>query len=142
VTLAAGASSNINIWGGLEVAGSNSIGLTIVRTLVQLHVRNWALPADVIRAGILLGDLDDVGTTEQLAANFDKDWMWWYKLHPINSGSATVNGAQSFPADQPLDLRARRKSADMGRTAMLCMINGSASSMTVDVFVRQLVALP
>ncbi len=142
MTLAAGASSNVDLWAGLEVAGSSSIGLSIRRTLLQVHVRNWAAAADVLRMGILVGDLDDVGTTEQLAANFNKDWMWWYIMRPINSGSAAVNAGQLFPIDQPLDLRSRRVSKDMGRTALLCFINGAATSLTFDVFVRQLVALP
>ena len=105
-------------------------------------MRNFAAVADVIRMGILVGDLDDVGTTEQLAANFNKDWMWWYIMRPFCSGSAAVNAASQWPLDQPFDLRSRRVSKDMGRTALFCFINGSATSITLDVFVRQLVALP
>jgi lysozyme family protein len=98
--------------------------------------------ADVLRMGMLLGDLDDVGTTEQLASNFNKDWYFWYKMHPYNSGSAAVNAATMFPIDTPLDIRSRRVSKDMGRTSLFCFVNGSATSLTFDVFVRQLVALP
>jgi hypothetical protein len=144
VNIAAGASSNIDIWAGLGVAGSNTVGLTVMRTLLLIHVRNFQLPADILRAGLILDDKDLVGTTRSIAADFNKDWYWWSTLQSVCSGSAAVNAAVYFPGPgaTPYDIRARRVSKDMGRTSMLAFVNGSATSLNIDVLVRQLVALP
>jgi hypothetical protein len=143
VTLAAGASSNVDLWAGLEVAGSNSVGLTIQRTLALFHVRNFAAAADAVRVGMIVDDLDLIGTTRQIASNFNKDWYWWTVLWSRNAGSAGVNAGEIIPSTYlPFDIRSRRKSSDMGRTSILAFQNGAATSITIDFFVRQLVALP
>ena len=141
--MGATAHNNLDIWAGLGVAGSNTVGLTVMRTLVLIHTQNNAAVGDKLRAGLIIDDKNQVGTTVDMASNANLDWYFWTVFYAVNSGSAAVNAAEVWPSSgMPFDIRARRLSRDMGRTSMLCLTNASAASLTVDVFVRQLVALP
>jgi hypothetical protein len=144
VALTAGNGSNIDLWAtSLEVAGGVAIGTTVLRTLLTLHVRTFNAVADQLLVGLIVDDKSFVGTTTPLAGNPDRDWMFNTKLYGHSSGAA-VDVSEFYPTTgMPFDIRSRRVNKDLGRTCMLCLTNQSAvTSLTVDVFVRQLVALP
>ena len=143
LTVAAGAHSNLDLWSTLEVAGSSALGLTVLRTLVLVHVRNFAAVADRLTMGLIIEDKSFVGTVTDLAANATRDWYWYTGIFPDASGAA-ITVAKTVPANgTPIDIRAKRKTADLNRTSILAITNqGGVDSHNVDVLVRQLVALP
>jgi hypothetical protein len=143
VSVAATGQQNIDLWADLEVAGSGILGSTVLRTLILLTVENWASPTlDSLIAGCIVEDKGYVGTTQALATNRNLDWYWYQVFTPTTNG-ATVNAAIVYPPDgRPYDIRAKRRVADLGRTSILALSNGSAAAKTVQVAVNQLVALP
>jgi hypothetical protein len=144
VALTAGSGSNIDLWAtSLETAGGVSIGTTVLRTLFTVHVRSFNAVADQLACGIIMDDKSFVGVATPLAGNPDRDWMFYTKFYGHHSG-AGVDISEFFPTTgMPFDIRSRRVNKDMGRTCMLALTNQSPiTSLTVDVFVRQLVALP
>jgi len=142
VTVAAAGQNNIDLLADLEVAGSSVVGITVLRTLLWLHVQNWAAVGDYVRTGLIVEDKGYVGTTQALATNRNLDWMYLTPMAAVASGAA-VSVASLYPATGwPADIRSRRVIKDMGRTSILALSNSSAASKTIDVFVRQLIGLP
>jgi hypothetical protein len=125
------------------VAGTSAVGLTVLRTLVTIGVTNWASQNDSLFAGLIIDDKFQVGPgTTLLATNANLDWYWWTMLFPTTNGAA-VNVDMIYPTDQrPYDIRSKRRTADLGRTSILALNNGSAAAKNINVTVRQLVALP
>ena len=136
---------NIDLWAGLEVAGSSAVGLTLLRTLLLFQV-GWGTAAatSLIRAGLIVDDKDLVGATAALAPVTTKDWYWWSDLYPSTSSGTTIASPQVYPHDhRAYDIRSRRRTNDMGRTSILALsTSAGATTQTFQVMVRQLVALP
>jgi hypothetical protein len=142
VTLAANGQQNIDLLAGLEVAGSGVIGITILRTLLWVRVQNWSGVSNYVRMGLIVDDKGYVGTTQNLAASGYLDWYFHTPLGPESSG-ATFNTATIWPRNGvAMDIRSRRRISDMGRTSILAFSNSDAAARTIDVYARQLVALP
>jgi hypothetical protein len=114
--------------------------VTVVRTLLQIHVQNWAAVGDAIIAGLLVCRAADIGTAVagQASANVhDLDWAMSDAIFPQASGAA-VSVAQSYY----FDIRSKRKVQEMGQRYALCLANNAAAAKTIDVFARTLLALP
>jgi hypothetical protein len=142
VTMAANGQNNLDIWAGLETAGSSAVGLTVMRTLVTLNIAPMASGTSFIRAGLLITDKGNVGTAVNLADSANLDWYWYQDFYPAVSGAAFQ--IQTWPTDgRPFDIRARRRTNDLGRTSVLALSNhNGASTLFIQMLVRQLVALP
>jgi len=132
---------NLDLWGDFELAGSSAVGLTVMRTIVQLWLLS-PLASDTITVGLLVDDKTNVGTSVALASQRNLDWMWRTLLVPVSSG-ATVDANQAFPRDgRGWDIRSKRRTNDIGRTCMLCFSGVNSTIRGVQFTVSQLVALP
>ena len=128
--------------GGLNVdlfsTFTQEVGNTIMRVILKLHVQNWAAEADSITYGLFAqGRASDVGTTPVLASSPGFDWMWYSQLYPSAAGAA-----ESVAEHYDLDIKSKRRMQEQDQRFLLCFVNNSAASKTVDIFARTLVALP
>jgi hypothetical protein len=141
--MAANGFNNLDVWADLEVAGSSAVGLTVMRSLVTLQVSGMAAANTWFRAGLIITDKGNVGAgapAVNLADSHNLDFFWYQNF--FASGSATAWNV--WPSDgRPFDIRARRRTADMGRTCVLALSNhNGAAVLPIQILVRQLVALP
>ena len=136
---------NIDLWADLEVAGANTVGLTVLRTLLLIQI-GWGTAAatSLIRAGLIVDDKGNVGATAALAPSRNLDWYWWTDLFPMTLSGTTIASPIVYPPDyHPYDIRSKRKTNDMGRTSILALSTAAgATTQTYQVSCRQLVALP
>jgi hypothetical protein len=140
VTLAAGAFSNLDMLSQMQTAGVSAVGVTVLRTVVQIQVTNWAGATDDIIWGTLVGRSTDVGTAapaSALASNGLFDWNFRGFLQPDTMG-ATIDATKIYN----YDYRSMRKVPEVNSRYLICLLNQSAASKTLELFTRTLVALP
>jgi hypothetical protein len=140
VTLASAAFSNLDMLSQLQTAGLSTLGVTVLRTVVQIQVTNWAGATDDIIWGTLVGRSTDVGTAapaSALAANGLFDWNYRGFLQPDTMG-ATIDATKIYN----YDYKSRRKVPEANSRYLICLLNQSAASKTLELFTRTLVALP
>jgi F420-0:gamma-glutamyl ligase-like protein len=140
VTLAAGAFSNLNVLADLDVAGSSILGVTTAFTSWSIQVTNWSAATDDIMFGFMLGRLSDVGVAAPaiaLAANPGLSWAWHEELQPVSDGAA-IRVTDIYRGQT----KSKRRVRQINETYILAFLNQSATSKTLEVFVRALVALP
>ncbi len=138
--LNAGGVADLDLGAPLEVAGSSLLGVTIMRTRLHYHVRDFAAVADQIETGMIIGRSSDIGVNvagQVSAATPENDWMLLTVLDPVTSAAAVDAGARF-----DFDLRAKRKMQELNQKLVLSLFNNSAGAHTIDVFARVLVALP
>jgi hypothetical protein len=127
------------------VAGSSVVGITVLRTLLLIHVQNWNAVTNLLRVGLIVDDKGNVGPgpTQLSAASRNVDWYFYTDLYPVSSGAA-VSVATTWPwTGQAMDIRSRRVIKDMGRTAILALQNQNiVGALQVDIHCRTLLGLP
>jgi hypothetical protein len=139
-TVAAGAFSNVNVLSDLDVAGQLSTGLTVMGTIVHLHMQNWAAVGDQLKWGLLMGRSDDVGVAapaNALAATDGLTWAWHEILYPTFDGAA-IRVSEVYKRQ----IKARRKIHNANDTYLFCVVNPSAAAKTFDLFIRTVCAMP
>jgi hypothetical protein len=110
-----------------------------MRTLLSFQLGAF-VATGFLNAGLLLDDKLNVGAAVNLADNNTLDWFWYQTFYPDQGVANPI----IYPRDgHPYDIRSKRRSSDMGRTAMLCLANhNAAATLPVSFSIRQLVALP
>ena len=128
--------STVDLLNQFELAGASKLGVTIMRTHLQLQLPyavagRWEVGLSVVR-------VTDIGTTRvNPNADNDLDWALFNCFYESYSG-ATIDARR----DVTIDLRAKRKCQEMGQTWGLSLWNSTAAAQTVSAFCRTLVALP
>jgi hypothetical protein len=110
-----------------------------MRTILQIHVQNFAAQADAIVFGLIIGQAQQLGTTTLLANQAHLDWYFYEYLFPTSSGAAA---SEDVMERFDFDVRSKRKATELQQVPMICFENLSAASKNVDVFTKTLLALP
>ena len=139
VTLAAGTRTTLDMLASLEVAGSSTLGVTIMRTHLMIQMQNWNNVADQLYYGLIVCRTPDIGAGNgpDPAIDFEEDWMLNALWVPVSS-AAVVDAAERLDVDN----RSKRKMEELGQRYGLALKNQAGLSKTFIVFSRILVALP
>jgi len=140
VTLAAGASSNINLLAGLSVAGSSILGCTIMRTHCEISITSAVSTGDELRVGFVVGRLAEVGAGVAgalTAATPELDWMLWR-----HECAAPTFGWTSANNQLVYDIKSKRKMQELSQAYILTLSNDAGISKTMQIQARTLIALP
>jgi len=137
LTLAAGHTSNLNMLTQFSVAGASTLGVTVMRTILNIQVATFVAAADYLEWGLVVGRLADVGTVTALAGTPELDWSYHDILFPGSSGP-DVNVSERFR----YDVRSKRKVQELDQVYLWAFLNGSAGTQVLQLFSRTLVALP
>jgi hypothetical protein len=121
------------------VAGSTYVGSTVAHTYVRMHVRNWANVGDLLKWGILLGRAADVGTAAPATALAATDQLSWaYRSFELPS---VMNNVIVAADTRDFETKAKRRVRNANDAYILCLQNAGADSLTLDLYVRTVVAL-
>ena len=142
VTMAAGAGSNVNLLASLSVAGASLLGITIMRT----HLDMWrtgqaSVIADSLRLGLIVDRVAAVGAGPPAgavtAADPEADWILW--RHEFAAPTFGPTGGSNYLV---YDIRAKRRMQELDQAYVLCLNNFAGGSQTWSIAARVLVALP
>ena len=137
--VAAGSSTNVDLFAtSLGAAGASTVGITIVRTHVRIMVP-WALQADTITWGLIVGRADDVGTNRPSPAAGGDKWAMVVKEFPDTTGVGFTPGEQVV---YTYDIKAKRKLDEVSERWLFSWFNGAAGNKTISIYVRSLALLP
>jgi len=131
--IAVGASAhavNMDLLSSFRAAGGVTTGATIMRT----HLRMWPTTAvtagDVIMLGLIMTGSNQVSTSFALGAGFDNpsdfpylDWML------VDFAQARPSFGRTGPNNElDIDVRSRRKMADLNDTLLLSVVDVNATT--------------
>jgi hypothetical protein len=141
VNIAAGAQANSNLLANLQVAGSSTVGITVMRTHLELACITVVTSGDRFRVGLVIGRLGDVGNPAPVgsttAADPGEDWLLWrHETAAPTFGEGDQNNVVRY------DVRSKRRSNELDQTYILSMINDVGIAKTFNMQGRILVALP
>ncbi len=124
----------------LEVAGSSTVGITVMRTHARIRIRSWSTTvADKANYGFMIGRTDDVGVTNDLAANTELDWMLYDELWAEWDSGALVAGVST---NRVVDLKSKRRMGELNQRYLFCAHDFTAAAGTSwDLFARTLIYL-
>ena len=137
-SLATGHNSNGDLLAGLEVAGSTTVGLTVLRTHLMLQVNGFSAQSDYMLVGLAIVPIEDIGTVVDWASRPYMDWMLRYAVYPTYSGGTLDTGRIV-----EFDIRAKRRLREMQQTYAICTKAVTASAtISYNSLCRTLVRLP
>jgi hypothetical protein len=99
----------------------------------------WALAADTITWGLIVGRADDVGTTRPSPAAGGDKWAMVTKEFPDTTGVAFTPGEQVV---YTYDIKSKRKLDEVSERYLFSWFNGAAGAKTISVYIRALALLP
>jgi len=140
VTIGAGANSDINLLAELAVAGSSLLGITIMRTHLELSLTSVITVGDQIRVGFVVGRLTDIGAAvvgQVTAADPSQDWMLWR-----HETAAPTFGTTSANNQLVYDIKAKRRMQELNQAYVLALNNSAGIAKTMQIQGRVLIALP
>jgi hypothetical protein len=142
VTMAAGLGSNLNLLASLSVAGASLLGVTIMRTHLDLWRTGQAsVLADSLRLGLIVDRVAAVGAGPPAgavtAADPEADWMLW--RHEFAAPTFGYSGGSNVLT---YDNRSKRKMQELDQAYLLCLTNAAGGAQTWSISARILVALP
>jgi hypothetical protein len=137
-TVATNTAGNLDLLSTFGVAGSSTLGITIMRTIVTLQIP-YALATDTITWGLIVGRGDDVGTNRPDPLSFGDDWMFNRREWIDTTGAAFAAGELQKVT---YDVRSKRKLSEQNQRYLFSWHNNSAGNKTISIFVRTLLALP
>ena len=140
VTIIAGAKTNVNLLAALSVAGSSLLGVTIMRTHVEIAPTTALTLGDGLRVGFLVARVADVGagvTGSPDPSDPELDWMLWRHEHVTPLGIAPGGGDVLV-----YDIKAKRKMQELNQAYILSLLNSAGGSKTLYIQGRILLALP
>jgi len=140
VTSTAGSvtSNCIDLLSTFGVAGSSTLGVTILRTLVTLQIP-YALNTDTATWGLIVGRGDDVGTNRPSPLSAGDDWMFLRREWLDTTGAAFAAGELQKVT---YDVKSKRKLSEQNQRYLFAWFNNSAGNKTISIYVRTLLALP
>jgi hypothetical protein len=141
VAMAAGVGSNSNLLAGLAVAGSSLLGVTIMRTHLELSVITAVTLGDRLQLGLIVGRTADIGAPIPAGAvspaQPDDDWMLWrHETAAPTYGSGSANNQLLY------DVKSKRKMQELNQAYVLSMVNDVGVAKTINIQGRVLLALP
>jgi len=137
VTLVAAQTANIDLLALFEVAGSNSVGVTVVRTHLALYITTTVSPGDDLRVALGVFRLSDIGQNVLGAispSTPELPWALW--KHEFAAPTFATGGSNVLE----YDLKSRRRIRGASETYGLAL--NSASGKTVKIAARVLLQLP
>jgi hypothetical protein len=142
VTMAGGAGSNLNLLASLSVAGASLLGITIMRTHLDLwRTGQVSALADSLRLGLIVDRVAAVGAGPPAgavtAADGEADWILW--RHEFAAPTFGATGGSNYLV---YDVRAKRKMQELDQAYLLCLFNAAGGAQTWSISGRILVALP
>ena len=143
-TLAAGASSNVDMLSGFRAASAGPVaGCTVLRVVGQVQVfpLTTGLTADLdAHYGWLHETLSWTGIIATTGMNPYEQWMVWERAYvPF----ATAGGGYAVPPyERHFDQRAKRKLDEIQSTLWFCLVNDGGTSLRWTAHLRMLLAQP
>ena len=140
LTLAAGAGSNVDLLALLNVAGSNIIGLTVMRTHLELGITTTVSVGDRLRVGLAIGKASDLGPIaagDLTPADPGLEWQLW--RHETASPTFSEDGSNN---NLRYDVKSRRRIRQLNDRYILSTLNSVGVSKTFTIQGRVLCALP
>ena len=138
-TIAAGAHTTVDLLADLEVAGSSTLGLTIIRTHLLLATLNYSALTDNSIFGLIVVRDTDIGAGNGPNPNSDPtlDWMWIAMTFPTASGTT----ADEVYVER-VDAKSKRKMPQLTQRYGCAVVNTAGASKNYQLYARTLVALP
>ena len=142
VTMAAGVGSNVNLLASLSVAGASLLGITVMRTHLDLwRTGQVSALGDGLRLGLIIDRVAAVGAGPPAgavtAADPEADWMLW--RHEFAAPTFGPSGGSNYLT---YDVKAKRRMQELDQAYLLCLFNAAGGSQTWSIAGRILVALP
>jgi len=130
--------SNLDLLAALEVAGSSTLGVTVMRTHITVQVP-FVSATDNLTLGLIVGRAADLGAGlgPNPASAPEDDWMWLERV-PATASGAAVDVLRVIK----IDSRAKRKMDELQMRYIVAFLNGNAAVANVRFYARTLVALP
>ena len=116
------------------------LGVTVMRTHVNLQVQNFAAIASSVLYGLIVGRAVDVGAAVVNGVTptvNELDWMLLDMISPTSS-AAVVDASRV----QMVDNRSKRKMDELNMRYLLSLQNTTGAGITIQVYARTLFALP
>ncbi len=140
VNIPAGNVSNTNLLALLAVAGSSLLGCTVMRTHVRITSMSGAVANDLLRVGLIVARVADVGlgvAGAVTAADPELDWMLLDRR--VVRGQLTNVDPR---AEYEYDVRSKRKLQELNQAYVLSLVPSSAAASVWQLWARTLIALP
>jgi hypothetical protein len=143
-TSAAGNVTNVDLLSPLKVAGSPVLGVTVMRTHLQLSMFSAVAAGDAYNFGLIVDQVDSLVTNVANAATLldpvrvpEADWMWWEQA--VAAPTYSDHGSNIIRRD----VKSKRKVEELQQTYMLSVrIGTTGATPTLQVVARTLIALP
>jgi hypothetical protein len=138
--MAAGAGANVDLLSSIEVSGSSTLGVTVMRTIIHMVATTAIALGDDLAVGLIVMRSAEIGAAVVGAttpATFELPWA--YLDHFYGTAGTDDNSLES---DMRIDVRSRRKVQYISTTYALSMLNQAGVAKTLKIFGRTLVALP
>src|SRR5215469_2390371 len=139
-SLAANGIANFDLLAALENAGTSKLGVTVMRTLldVQFGFAGVGVPgSDYWVLACKRFTTSEIAAVVDPAAQMEQDWAFWGSTYPGYS-AGTVDSALT----RHFDLRSRRKIDEMGETYGLACTNKTGATNALSFTASVLLMLP
>ena len=138
-SLTAGNVAATDLLQALEAAGSSKLGVTIMRTHLDLSITMGAPTANAgFIVGLRIADPGEITTPVAPDSTPEADWMLYRQFYPTFSG-ATIDTARVVQ----VDIKSRRKCEELNQSYAFFLKNaGGGTGGSFALTCRTLVALP